>query len=224
MPTADEVIARIHAAFGSNEYPGDRWLQGSHEGCEPAEEVGPFVGRRRWQDLEPEMLDGHYAALSFFSEAGFRFFLPAFLVADLRDQLQTADPLGHLTTGFRTASIELKVGERTFVQQFGGTTLLNPLRYGAMRMEDYARFRLSIFTREEASAIVSYLEYKRDHEEIASLREPVTAALERFWKGRSESAPVAADLPRHLADQRAYIDAVRLEREKSHPPTGGGHA
>ena len=72
MPSADEVIGRIYAAFGANEYPGDRWLQGSSEGCEPAEEVGPFVGRTRWQDIEPAVLDAHDAALSFFSEAGFR--------------------------------------------------------------------------------------------------------------------------------------------------------
>jgi len=203
MPSADDVIARIHAAFGSNEYPGDRWLQGSSEGCEPSEEVGPFVGHRRWQDIEPAMLDGHYAALSFFSEAGFRFFLPAFLVADLRGQLQTADPLGQLTGGFHTGEVELPVGQRTVVQRYGGTTLLNPLRYGAMTMEDYARFRLSIFTREEAAAIVSYLEYKRDHEEIAKLREPIVAALDGFWRGRAVQAPLAADLRQHVADQRA---------------------
>jgi len=214
MPSADDVIARIHGAFGSNEYPGDRWLVGSSEGCEPSEEVGPFVGHTRWQDIEPAMLDGHYAALSFFSEAGFRFFLPAFLVHDLRGQLQTADPLGHLAGGFHTGEVELPVGQRAVVQRYGGATLLNPLRYGAMTMEDYARFRLSIFTREEAAAIVFYLEYKRDHEETAKLREPIVAALDRFWRHRAVQAPLAADLQQHAADQRASVDAVRLRREK----------
>ena len=223
MPSADEVLARIHAAFSSSEYPGDRWLQGSNEGYEPAEEVGPFVGHTRWQEIDPAMLDGHSAALSFFSEAGFRFFLPAFLVADLRGQLETADPLGHLTGGFYTGQIELPVGHRTFRQQYGGTTLLNPLRYGAMTMEDYARFRLSIFTREEAAAIVSYLEYKRDHEEIAKLREPIVAALDLFWRGRAAQAPVAADLHQHASEQRAYVDAVRLQREQDERATADGH-
>ena len=221
MPSADDVITRIHAAFGSNEYPGDRWLQGSSEGCEPSEEVGPFVGQTRWQDIAPAMLDGHYAALSFFSEAGFRFFLPAYLVADLRGQLRTADPLGHLTGGFHTGEVELPVGQRTFVQRYGGTTLLNPLRYGAMTMEDYARFRLSIFTREEAVAIVSYLECKRDHEKVTKLRRPIVAALDGFWRGRAAQAPVAADLQQHLADQRAYVDAARFHQETNERRTPG---
>lgn len=221
MSSADDVIARIHAAFGSNEYPGDRWLLGSSEGCEPSEEVGPFVGHTRWQDVEPAMLDPHHAALSFFSEAGFRFFLPAFLVADLRGRLQTADPLGALTGGFYTGEVELSVGQGTVVQRYGGTTLLNPLRYGAMTVEDYARFRLSIFTREEAAAIVSYLEYKRDHEEIAKLREPTVVALDLFWRGRAVRAPLAADLRRHVAEQRAAVDGMRLGREKSERRAAG---
>ncbi len=221
MPSADQVIAQIHAAFDANEYPGDRWLQGSSEGYEPSEEVGPFVGRSRWQDIEPAMLDAHQAALSFFSEAGFRFFLPAFLVADLRGQLQAADPLGHLTGGFHTGEVELPAGGRTFVQRYGGMTLVNPLRYGALTMEDYGRFRLSIFTREESAAIVSYLEYRADAEEIARLREPIVSALDAFWRARAVDAPVAADLQRHVAERQAYVDALHLQQEESKRRTRG---
>jgi hypothetical protein len=49
-------------------------------------------------------LDGHANALGYFSEAGFRFFLPAYLIADLHGQLNTADPLFHMTHGFSTNS------------------------------------------------------------------------------------------------------------------------
>jgi hypothetical protein len=38
--------------------------------------VSNFFGREEWWTLEPEFLDAHHEALSFFSEAGFRFFLP----------------------------------------------------------------------------------------------------------------------------------------------------
>ena len=53
-----------------------------------------------WSQLAPVVLDGHYDALSFFSEGGFRYFLPAYVIADLKDQLHTADPVFHLTNGF----------------------------------------------------------------------------------------------------------------------------
>ena len=78
---AEGVIQAIHDGFRWSTYPGDAWLQGSTEGCEPFEEVGPFRGRSDWTAIEPAFLDAHYCALSFFSEAGF--FAAAFLAAGL---------------------------------------------------------------------------------------------------------------------------------------------
>jgi hypothetical protein len=212
MAATEQVIEHIRTAFADGEYPGDSWLQGSSEGCEPAEEVGPFVGRTRWQELDPSVLDGHYSALSFFSEAGFRFFLPAFLIADLRGELRTADPEGHLTLGFNDNSVRLQAGGREFDRWFGGSRLLNPRRYGAMRMGDYARYRLSVFTREEAGAIVAYLEYKRDHDPGVR-RDDVERALASFWRVRARHAPTGADLRTHIADEQEYLDAVRRRQD-----------
>jgi len=92
MSDRDTVIRRIEAAFAGNAFPGARFLQGSFEGCEPYDEVGPFEELEDWRVIEAGFLDGHASALSFFSEAGFRFFLPAYLISDLRGQLYTADP------------------------------------------------------------------------------------------------------------------------------------
>ena len=222
MATADEVIARIREGFSGSEYPGDAWLVGSSDGCEPAEEAGAFIGRTRWDDIEPAFLDGHYSALSFFSEAGFRFFLPAFLVADLRDQLQTADPVGHLTSGFHDGSAVIPVGDRSFVRPYGESTFVNPRRYGAMTMGDYARFRLSVFSREEAAAIVAYLEYKRDHEEIDALRAPILAALQKYWRPRAANAPATASLRDHVANELEFVEAIRRDRERT-GKTPGDH-
>ena len=155
----DQVVDVVERAFGDNEYPGDAWLQGSREGEEPFKECGAFVGQTDWRALAPEFLDQHYVVLSFFSEAGFRFFMPAFLIADLRDQLRTADPVFHLVGGFSDFSVTHRVGDRDFVIRSGSTQFINPRRYGASRFIDYARQRLSVFCREEAAAIVSYLEH-----------------------------------------------------------------
>ena len=62
--------------------------------------TGPFKGVAHWTQVDPAILDPNYTALSFFSEGGFRHFLPAFLIADLQGLLQTADPVFHLTNGF----------------------------------------------------------------------------------------------------------------------------
>ena len=146
MSDKHTVMEQIHTAFQGLAFPGEGFLQASFEGTEPYDEVAPFRGQTNWQTLEATFLDAHASALSFFSEAGFRFFLPAYLLADLNDQLQTADPVFHLTHGFFEFSVTVPAGGRVFVRKSGKSVLINPRRYGAMTVSDYARYRLSIFT------------------------------------------------------------------------------
>ena len=143
MSDRELVIEKIQSAFAGNEHPGGRFLQGSFEGCEPYEEVGPFENVEDCRSIDAGFLDGHANALSFFSEAGFRYFLPAYLISDLRGQLQTADPLFHLMHGFSDWTTEVPAGDRTLVMRHGGSAFVNPRRYGAMTSYDYARWRLS---------------------------------------------------------------------------------
>jgi hypothetical protein len=209
MADTDALIAQIHAAFDSNPFPGAPYLQGSVEGDEPFEEVDPFRTRTVWAAVEPAVLDRHAAALSFFSHAGFRFFLPAYLIADVTGALASAQPLFHLTGGFVEVSVTVEVGDRTFRLATGGSTLVNPRRYGALTFLDQARHRLAIFTREEAGAIVAYIEFKRAHD-VGGLYAPsIDASLAGFWRERASSAPTAERLRRHLADGDDYVDAVR---------------
>ncbi len=72
MDDREAVIEEIQRAFAGNEHPGGRFLQGSFEGCEPYEEVGPFENEEDLRSIDAGFLDGHANALSFFSEAGFR--------------------------------------------------------------------------------------------------------------------------------------------------------
>jgi len=210
----EAVIEEIQRAFAGNEHPGERFLQGSFEGCEPYDEVGPFEKVEDRRNLEASFLDGHATALSFFSEAGFRYFLPAYLISDLRGQLQTADPLFHLTHGFSDWTTEVPAGDRTLVLRHGRTAFINPRRYGAMTSYDYARYRLSVFTREEANAIVAYLEFKRDSDPDVIDREAIEAALEAFWLERARSAPPARSLGQHITEQEEYLAAISPNTEE----------
>jgi len=200
------VLAAIAEGFRATPYPGDAYIQGSSEGCEPFEEVQPFGGKD-WRELDAAFLDAHYAALSFFSEGGFRYFLPAYLTADVRGLLATADPTFSLTHGFSDATVSLPAGGRTLVRRMGRSVLLNPRRYGAMTIHDYARYRLSVFTREEAVAIVAYLEHRRAADPVDAAA--IEAALETFWRERARSAPTADDLRRHLAEEEEMLAAIR---------------
>lgn len=70
MLDKQSLIALIQQAFQETEHPGDAFLQGSDEGCEPAEVTAPFKGGRHWSQMDPALLDPNYTALSFFSEGG----------------------------------------------------------------------------------------------------------------------------------------------------------
>jgi hypothetical protein len=213
MSDKEAVIEKIQRAFARNEHPGGRFLQGSFEGCEPYEEVGPFENEEDWRGIDADFLDGHANALSFFSEAGFRYFLPAYLISDLRGQLQTADPLFHLTHGFSDWTTEVPAGDGTLVLRHGKSAFINPRRYGAMTSYDYARYRLSVFTREEAKVIVAYLEFKRDLDPNVIDRQAIDAALESFWLQRARTAPQAESLEQYLAEQEEYLAAISPEVE-----------
>jgi len=211
------VIEKICGAFAGTEFPGAAFLQGTFEGCEPYEEVGPFQSRPDWRNMEADFLDGHANALCFFSEGGFRFFLPAYLLADLNDQLHTANPVFHLTHGFTDTAVKVPVQDRQFPLKTGRTLFINPRRYGAATFYDYVRFRLSVFTREEAGAIVAYLRFKRDFDPSGNNRETIEAALQLFWLGREQTAPSAEELRQYLAEQAELLAATASQTGQLSP-------
>lgn len=213
MGDRDTVIHHIHEAFADVEYPGDDFLQGSFDGCEPYEVVGPFRGRHDWQTVDAELLDAYNEALSFFSEGGFRFFLPAYLIADVQERLQTADPVFHLTHGFTDASVEVPTKSGTFIRRFGKSTLINPRRYGAMTSFDYARYRLSVFTQEEARAIVAYLTYKRDSDPHRLNASAIDGSLGLYWLDRAAHAPARESLGRHVEQETNFLEAMDEDGE-----------
>lgn len=205
MHDKQKLIELIQKAFRETEHPGDAFLQGSQEGCEPAEVTAPFMGVTHWTQVDPAILDANYTALSFFSEGGFRQFLPAFLIADLEEQLDTADPVFHLTNGFSDRVVKVSAGSRMHEKISGKSTFVNPRRYGAMTWHDHARAHLSIFTQEEAGAIVAYLEYKRDADPHGLYRDEIDAALAGFWRDRAERGPTQESLRRHLQAEAEYM-------------------
>jgi len=108
MHDKEAVIAQITSAFATVEYPGDESLIGSNQGDEPFLLEEEFKGKTDWQALNPTFLDqapgGFASALSFFSNEAFHFYLPAYLVADLKGQLEYTYPYYPLTLNLDPSS------------------------------------------------------------------------------------------------------------------------
>jgi hypothetical protein len=154
------------------EAPPSWCLVNGHEGDEPARVEAAFKNKRRWAALSSKFLDeapdGLGSALSFFSDEVFRFYLPAYLIADLREELDHVDPIFHLIHGLTDDSR----AER-----------LNPRRYGDRTWFDYACFRFSVFSRRQAAAIVAYLQVKGGRDEFD--RERIAESLANYWSARA---------------------------------------
>jgi hypothetical protein len=168
MIDTEALIARITAAFASVEYPGDWCLRGSNEGEEPYQVEDAFKGKTDWRSLDAGFIDGYTTALSFFSDEAFHFYLPAYLIADLRGQLEYSDPMFYLTHGLEDA----KRGER-----------INPRRYGERTWFDHARHKFAMFNKAEAAAIAAYLRWKRETDEMSRTR--IDEALASYWNDRA---------------------------------------
>ena len=170
---ASEIATIIRVAFADVPYPGDANLRGSSEGDEPFLLEKEFVGRDDWQALDPKFLDQAperlSSALSFFSDDAFRFYLPAYLIADLEKKLESADPVFHLCHGLDDAS---------------SNEAINPRRYGTETWFEYAADRFSLFSKKQAIAIVAYLKFKAEQDRFE--RERIEQALDNYWRAAAE--------------------------------------
>jgi hypothetical protein len=92
------VIDHLERAFAATPAPASDDVRGSDQGDEPYEVELGFRGVD-WRAASPMLLNVHDAALAFLSHAAHRYFLPAFLIADVLDLLRTADPVFYLTHG-----------------------------------------------------------------------------------------------------------------------------
>ena len=97
MDNKEALIAQIEDAFAEVTYPGDANLKGSTMGDEPFIVEKAFSGKTNWRNIDPTFLnlapDNLASALSFFSNEAFHFYIPAYLIADVRGQLHHSNPL-----------------------------------------------------------------------------------------------------------------------------------
>lgn len=114
----------------------------------------------------------------------------------------------HLTHGFSKRSVEHVIGKRVFVRNIGKNAFVNPRRFGVMTFYEYALYRMSIFIREEARAIVAYLRYKMDSDPEELNNEEIKKSLDLFWLERAEKAPSEEIIAAYMQEEEDYLSAI----------------
>ncbi len=166
-----KLIAAIESAFAEGEFPGEDQLTDSTYGDEPAALIDEFRDQRDWRALTTEFLnnapDGFGSALSFFSAGALRFYLPAYLIADLEDRLISGnDP------AFRLCNNVTPGGEKVKLAKLWGG--------GTMGERDRACF--DAFSAQQVAAIVAYLWWKL--EQSGGHDEVIEQAMMHYWLPR----------------------------------------
>lgn len=169
MVESSSLIQQIEQAFANVVYPGDDNLADSLYGEEPEALRIEFRGKTDWRTLDDDFLnqapDGWGTALSFFSPTALKFYLPAYLIADIRGTLQCSDPAFRLCI-FVTPQLENK----KIAKVWGGGTL-----------GEIARQEFDIYSSEQVAAIVAYLWWKLE----SDIYNPVVEqGLENYWLER----------------------------------------
>lgn len=178
MPSsAATIIEELKAAFPAKRAAPFVPIVNSVQGDEPAQIAADFADKDDWTQLAPEWLDmvpdGFASALSFLGDEAIRFYIPAYLVADLMGALHRVDPTFPLFHGFTAMSR----GER-----------IRPRK--EKTWTDFARARWDGLTQEQAAAVVHYLEWYVEKERPAH---QVVEALAAYWYVRA--AGLQPDLP-----------------------------
>jgi hypothetical protein len=184
------LIEAIRDAFEERAYPGDDQLCGSDYGDEPAEYALGFRGLD-WRTLHPDFLSYHYAALSFLTDEGLAYFLPAFLIADVLGVGGNADPVFHLTHGLveepkvDLTSLHPAVLEASGLEAEDLDWLQESVQQpSSIDWHAYALRRFAGFNALERQAIVRYLEYRAAHTwDFVAVK--INAALDSYWNPSS---------------------------------------
>ncbi|MCJ7622220.1 MAG: hypothetical protein MUO76_01860 [Anaerolineaceae bacterium] len=174
MIDKEALKTEIRLAFSNMQFPGRGNITNSYESDEAASMETEFGDKKDWTALEADFLDhapdGFASAPSFFSSTAFRFYLPAYLIADIDDKLEHVNVVFHLYHGLDETS---------------RAQLINPRRYGNRNWFDYVTERFGSFSSQQAAAVVGYLEFKLNSGYLAGFeQENVRQALANFWQGR----------------------------------------
>jgi hypothetical protein len=65
-----------------------------------------------------------------------------------------------------------------------------------------------VFTREEAVAIVAFLEYNRDTDSSGLTTEEINGALNSFWRDQAANAPTHHAVRQHLKQEAEYLSDI----------------
>ena len=169
----EQVAKQIEEAFANTPYPGDENI--SPEVYEGEKLTADFKGKH-WRDIPLESVFYHKDDLPFFTDVGFRFYLPIYLLAMLRHRAKVDTlPIGLLTS---LAPPQEFIWRRHWksMKKTGSFE-----EYFAQMKRDFLK-RMGAFSTKERGAVLAFLEafeqlFPNDISDPRELREAI-----KYWR------------------------------------------
>ncbi|HEX2620343.1 MAG TPA: DUF6714 family protein [Phototrophicaceae bacterium] len=153
---------RIETAFADAAYPGDENITNENH-CDECYQVAQAFKGKHWRNLtDVKFINYHYDVLAFFKAPAFQFFLPAFLLVDLK-QGTTAFILYALTPPEIISSSTDEWFEK----------------FGESQFDNFKR-TIAGFTPRQWAVIKEYLEYSRYYA-ITDFEDDLFKQAIAFW-------------------------------------------
>jgi hypothetical protein len=187
MKSPGQLISDIKLAFGETAYPGDDNIvydnTGDHLECNEIKES--FAGKK-WQEITFDIIRDNESALSFFSDTGFSYYLPVYLIECIEHYEQydvLADTIVyHLTlpieTDFQITADYL--AKKSIPEIDIHSHLTSALANSNQQIHNFIK-RMSLFNKSQGKAINQFLLYL---ESIKSIdfpdNKPIIASI-RYW-------------------------------------------
>jgi hypothetical protein len=197
-----ELIASIKAAFATRVYPGDDQLVDDLDDLESAEIAEAFRGLH-WSEPSPEMLEHNNSALNFFSDAAWRYYVPAFMLV----VLEHSDKIDMVDFSLIFSLLPPIVwAERRLAEEAKG---LPPIEALGLSPEETERLRT---VREQS---IEMAERKRDRAAEAAWDARRQAEFESRMGGlTAQEKAVIREFLEYLQEQSPEDDDMRLALER----------
>jgi hypothetical protein len=171
ISSAAAIVEELRMAFPSTRAGRFVPMVNSLRGDEPQQVEADFADKEDWTRLRPEWLDavpdGLASALSFLADEAIRFYLPAYLAADLMGALHHVDPTFALVHGLDDMSRDQKMRPRK-----------------EQTWTDFARARWDGLTQKQAAAVAHYLEWRVERDGL-TIGHNIVEALGAYWYARA---------------------------------------
>jgi hypothetical protein len=143
--TKIELLENIINGFSQVPYPGENDLTYHPLGFD--EDFYDSIKGKTWQELDTAMLQYHHGCIGILTPKGFQYYLPAFLVADLKDENGTI------------------ISEMLIIElSTCATNSGSPVK--GLSGHQWFSERMTLFSKEQVEALLNFLNYYKTPDQI----------------------------------------------------------